>query len=199
MSDARRQRLKSTIIGVLLLGLPTSCINDPYGSRDCECDLLKEWVRDLPILPGGTAIEEGITAGETEDQFELIARGPAVDIDDQYEEAIVDAFSNQGLQHEIRSDTADEWSVVFYPQSSSDGIGPDTPWRLYMTYTTGLSLNLTVNSDGASYGIADIDELWQGYDDDRQAALAIQEQRQQEAIALLELIQTAVRSLEGNG
>jgi hypothetical protein len=50
-----------------------------------------------------------------------------------------------------------------------------------------------------SYGIADIDELWQGYDDDRQVALAIQEQRQQEAIALLELIQTAVRSLEGNG
>ena len=199
MSDARRQRLKSTLIGFLLLALPTSCINDPYGSRDCECDLLKEWVMDLPILPGAVTFEEGFTAAETDDHFDVhVVLGPLV-IEDEHKKAVIDAFNEQGLQHEIRTDTQEEWYVLFYPGSSSDRIGPDTPWVLSLAHTTGISLRLRVNVDGAKYGIDDIDELWENYDDDRQAALAIQEQRQQEAVNLLEPIQTAVRSLEGGG
>jgi hypothetical protein len=56
-----------------------------------------------------------------------------------------------------------------------------------------------MNVDGVNHGIDHIDELWQDYDDNREAALAIQEPRQQEAITFLEPIQIAARSLEANG
>lgn len=168
---------------------------DPLGPRVCECELLKEWVYDLAILPGGNAINEGATVEETNDRFQIYAASAELAFDDRHKQTIIDAFRSQGLRHEVHSESDDRWSVTFYPQSSTGRIEADTPWRFTVTYTKNLSLVVDVRVDGSAYGINDLDELWQSYNDDRQAALDIQQQRQRDALSLLEPISQAADSM----
>lgn len=192
---AKGQLRSTSMLALGLLILLGACVAvDPLGPRECECELLTDWVADLPILPGGESIVNGIGASETEDRFDIGARTQIHDVDEDYKQEIIEAFADQGVSYEVRSDTAEDWTVAFAPDTTTSGAGAETPWRLILSTRFGLTLEMAVASDASDYGIEDINALWQGYEDDRSEALEIQRQRQEVALELLKPVQRAAEA-----
>jgi hypothetical protein len=183
-------------LGILILA---GCIAvDPLGPRVCDCELLTEWFAELPLLPDGESIDEGIGASETEERLDIGAGTRISDVDEEYKQKIIEAFTDQGVSYEVRSDTAEDWTVAFAPETTTGRVGVETPWRLIVSTRSGLSIVIAIGSDASEYGIDDIDALWQGYEDDRESASAIQHQRQEAALDLLEPVQRAAEAFAQN-
>ena len=60
---------------------------------------------------------------------------------------------------------------------------------------TGLGINIGVTVDGSPWGLETVEGLWDSYQEDYEAAHAVQEQRQQHAIETLQPLKQALQTM----
>lgn len=164
---------------------------DPLGPRECECELFKEWAAALPLTPEGVHVEsDEVSVAELVNGFRLGASRP--ELDSFVADEFIASATSTGLNHEVEVDRDDHWQVAFFP-------GPDqksSRWSMRVTMTGGgVGLQVGVTVEGSPWELETIEDVWDSYSTDRDAALAAQEERQQQAIDTLRPLQTALDTL----
>lgn len=199
MSASTRSYLKIiglTVFGLIAAGAITvmlmlNSIRDPLGSRNCECELLKEWATMVRFIPEGSHPElDEVRVAESHMEFVIGGIGfEGVTVDRQ---AMIDALAAHGINHRVAVDQPDRWDVAFFP----GGNALDGPWSLDVTArAAGAGITLRVVVDGSLWGLNTIEDLWDSYQEDYQSALAVQVERQEEAIRILRPLQQALESM----
>lgn len=185
--------LNRLIIPVILLLLLAGCfvIDDPVESRSCECELLREWLRDLPIAPIDVRLE-GITVTESTSGISMTASLEESHVPADLRENLPVALEKSEIALSLVSDTPEHWEARVAP---SERPIPEDRWRGRITIENGLGFTISVTLDPTPYGYDDISELGDVYQNDRETALANQLERQIAAIELLEPFRQALASL----
>ncbi len=200
-----RRILKSLLLvlaGVALLGIIVFLANlpnsddeapDPLGPRICECELLEEWTANLPLTPEDDRVwVHEVIVTERPVGFVIVASRYMPDAFSA--DSVLDAFSNAGFNHVDLIDRDDRWSASFFPGRTRR----DSAWRIdFMALEWDVEVQIGVTVDGSPWGIETIDDLWDFYYKDRDAAQSAQEERQRLAIEMLRPLEDALQSMAG--
>jgi hypothetical protein len=164
---------------------------DPPGPRTCDCDLLQQWATTLPLTPQDDRLEANeVRVEEGANGFFIGGSGlDDVDVDRQ---AILDALTAHGFQYKEGVDQPDEWVALFYPGANAR----EGPWSLEVrAIGKGIGIKIGVTVDGSPWGLETGDDLRDSYQDDHEAALTAQEERQRQAIETLQPLEQALQSM----
>jgi hypothetical protein len=116
----------------------------------------------------------------------------------RFVQAVLDRrFGFEACDHRVDLDQPDLWTVIFFPGSNAS----EGPWSLDIEiFETELGIDIGVTVDGSPWGIETGDDLRDSYQDDYQAALTAQEERQQQAIETLQPLRQALQAIvNGDG
>ena len=92
----------------------------------------------------------------------------------------------------VDRDDDEMWNAVFFPGDAQYS----GPWWIDFTRTQGgVGLQVGVDLDGSPWGLETIEELWDSYHEDYQAAIDAQKERQTEAIAILDPLKEAMMTI----
>jgi hypothetical protein len=178
------------IFGALLFNFYNET-RDPPGPRTCECDLLKQWAATLPLTPNGDRLElSDIRVSEDHGGFSIGGSGlEGVTVD---RDAILDILTSHSLNHRTDTDQPDRWNTIFFPGADSRS----APWSFDVTTgETGVGIGLWVPIDGSPWGLETNQDVHELYVEDREAAIAAQEERQHQAIETLQPLQQALQAM----
>lgn len=164
---------------------------DPLGPRDCECEMLDEWAAELPINHKGDTLGiDNVNTGERVHGF--FVSGSRKEPTGFNREAIVEPLTNAGFSMRVDRDDEETWNAAFYPGSSQ----ATSPWSIDFTQTQGdVGFQVQVTVDGTPWGLVTIEDLWDSYHSDRDAAIQAQQERQQQALDSLHLLEAAMNSI----
>ena len=207
MAPSTRRHLRTTAIvlgglfGAAVIVIGAIFVNfysetrHPAEARPCECDLLEQWVANLPLTPQGDQIlQQDVTVNEGPSAFGIVTSGVAPGGFGR--ESLLEALTNAGFSQSEGRNTDELWSASFSP---GEPYG-DNPWRMTVTSAEGeIGISVGVTVDGSPWGLETNEDLHDFYRDHLEAALATQEQRQQQAIEILAPLQQALEAMTDNG
>jgi hypothetical protein len=177
------------VVAVLLF--VNFAFREPLGPRDCECELLDQWAADLPITPAGDTL--GIGNVNTSEGVDVFSIGGSTDEPSAFdEEAIIQTLTGAGFAMRVDRDDDEMWNASFFPgEGQYSG-----PWYIDFTRTQGgIGFQVGVEVDGSPWGLETIEDLWDSYYEDRVTALDAQDERQREAIAILDPLKEAMMTM----
>lgn len=182
------------VIGVIFVNFYNET-RHPTDSRTCECDLLTEWASNLSLTPqGDQLLHQDVTIDEGPTAFGIVING--VSPDGVSREILTKALTEAGFTEVEGTTTDDLWSASFFP---ADRFGYN-PWRMTITTADGeIGIVIGVNVDGSPWGLETNEDLHDLYRADLEAAIAAQEQRQQQAIETLRPLEHALQTMVDNG
>lgn len=188
-----------TVLGLAVAGgiavlIILANIGDPLGPRECECELFKEWTANLPLTPAGNSLEaHEVSVAELVNGFRIGGSGLEGVVINR--DAIFDALTDSGLNHRVDYDEPDRWIASFFPGATQFG----DEWDVSVTaIESGVGIQIGVTVDGSPWGLETIEDVWDSYQYDREAALAAQEERQRQAIEILEPVRAALETIVGD-
>jgi hypothetical protein len=175
------------VIGLAVYLLLPFTIGDDYVEPpDCECELLREWVVDLAILP----TEGDTTISDTFNQFTieyLVERVPENDaaLRDQLLEALrIPPFR-------VTTDSQpDSWNIAASPRRTDENAG--FSWNVLFQSQDRFLATIHVGSDLSAWGIS-FDDLEALSDEEFDRLMA---ERQAEAIEVLKPLSDALRGVQ---
>lgn len=197
-----RPRIALILAMVVLAAAATACDadwiagpgTDSLGPRDCECELFKEWVGSLPITPSGDRIEAD-TALATERVNGFSVLGGMDEPTGFDRNTLATALTNAGFNSRVDRDRPDSWNAIFYPGASQ----AQSRWTIDITQTEGqVVIRVGVTVDGTPWGLETIDDLWDSYRTDREAAKQALIERQERAIDTLRVLEAALQGMVTN-
>lgn len=190
----------ASVVGVALVAAVAFYVNaysetrDPVGPRVCECEILKEWMASLPLTPEADHLSAEEIYAE-EDTLGFWATGGGLDGVNIDREDLIDALTSTGFNHHLL-DTPEGWILNVYP-------GADRfqgSWDVEVVTTeSGIGIGVRVDVDGTPWGLMYAEDLYDLYRTDRANALMVQQERQQQAIEILQPFEEALEDLVVGG
>ena len=195
-SNRKYPKVGGILLAILLAGTIAlvwtfvNSIRDPYGPRRCECALLQEWAASLPLTTEGDHFQvHEISTSEDHTGFAIRGSGLEGIVVDR--DALLGALTAAGINHQVL-DQADRWIVTVYPGTNR----LEAEWELEVTVTeTTLGMLINVAVDGSAWNLETIDDLYDFYRDNPEAASNAQEERQSQAIEVLQPLQQALEAI----
>lgn len=183
-------RRGSLLIVALLLGA-CSLLADPPGPRDCECELIGDWAANLPMTPDGELLDiDQVSTTETADGFSV--GGSREDLPEFDRVMVEEALTAAGFNMRTDVEDADSWHATFFPEESA----AQSAWAIDFTQeASGVGIRIAIEVDGTPWGLETIENLWDSYQEDYEAALQAQVERQEEAIAKLQDLEAAMQGM----
>ena len=181
------------ILGLATIGLgvylvPLLTIGDDFEQIPvCECELLREWVADLAILPteGETTIRDTFISFKIEHLVE-----PVPEDDEALRDQLVEALSIPPFR--VTTDSQpDTWSVSVSPSTTDETAG--FLWGVLFQSQDRFLVTIRVDSDLSAWGIDTVDELDALSDEEVDRIMA---ERQAEAIGVLKPFSDALQAVE---
>lgn len=190
----------ASLLGIATLVIGAIFVNfynetrHPPEARTCDCGLLTQWATNLPVTTEGEPLlQQDVTVNEGPTAFGIVTSG--VEPDGFSRDSLIRALTKAGFNQSEGTTTDGLWSASFFP---GDPFG-DNPWRMTVTAADGeIGIRIGVTVDGSPWGLETNEDLHDFYRDDLEAALAAQEERQQQAIEVLQPLQQALHTMVQN-
>ena len=190
----------ASVVGVALVAAVAFYVNaysetrHPVGPRVCECEILKEWIASLPLTPEADHLSTEEIYAE-EDTLGFWATGGGLDGVNIERDALVDTLTSTGFNHDL-FDTSEGWILRVYPGANSR----QGSWAVELSATeNGIAVGVRVSVDGSPWGLVYSEDLYDLYRNDRANALMVQQERQQQAIEVLQPFEEALEDLVVGG
>jgi hypothetical protein len=170
----------------LYLLLPFTIGDDFEQPAVCECELLREWVADLAILPteGETTIRDTFISFKIEHLVETVPDYEAL------RDQLVKALMIRPFR--VTTDSRpDSWSVAVSPRTTDETAG--FSWGVLFQSQDRFLVTIRVGSDLSAWGIDTVDELDALSDEEFDRIMA---ERQAEAIEVLKPFSDALKGIE---
>lgn len=152
---------------------------------------MDDWAAQLPITSDGDSIGlDNVNTTESADGFGVAG---SRDLPSGFDrDLIVETLTDAGFNMRVNRDDEEFWNATFF----ADAPQGRSTWTIDFTETEGrVGFQIGVIVDGSPWGLETVEDLWNSYQDDREAALRAQDERQQEAITKLQDLETALASM----
>jgi hypothetical protein len=175
------------VIGLAVYLLLPFTIGDDYVEPpDCECELLREWVADLAILP----TEGDTTISDTFNQFTIEHLvEPVPENDEALRDQLLEALRIPPFR--VTTDSQpDSWNIAASPRTTNENAG--FSWNVLFQSQDRLLVSIRVGSDLSAWGIT-FDDLEALSDDEFDRLMT---ERQAAAIEVLKPFSDALQAVE---